>query len=72
MTFLIHTHTRSYHLQAASEKDTLNWLKARHPSLPRLILVHNAEAEISTLQWSSGQPEWVAITFNKKLQILRV
>lgn len=26
-TFLIHTHTRSYHLQAASEKDMFNWLK---------------------------------------------
>jgi len=36
------------------------------------ILAYNAEAEINTLQWSSSQPEWVAITFNKKVQILRV
>ena len=36
------------------------------------ILAYNAEAEINTLQWSAAQPEWVAITFNKKLQILRV
>jgi WD repeat-containing protein 68 len=36
------------------------------------ILVYNAEAEINTLQWSCTQPEWVAITFNQKLQILRI
>jgi WD repeat-containing protein 68 len=36
------------------------------------ILAYNAEGEINTLQWSAAQPEWVAITFNKKLQILRV
>jgi len=36
------------------------------------ILAYNAEAEINTLQWSKAQPEWVAITFNRKLQILRV
>jgi len=36
------------------------------------ILAYTAEAEINTLQWSSTQPGWVAIAFNKKLQILRV
>ena len=36
------------------------------------ILAYNAEAEINTLKWSSAQAEWVAITFNKRLQILRV
>jgi len=36
------------------------------------ILAYNAEAEINNLQWSARHPEWIAIGFNKKLQILRV
>ena len=36
------------------------------------ILAYNAEAEINTLQWSKNQPDWVAIAFSDKLQILRV
>ena len=31
-----------------------------------------AESEVNQLQWSRGQPDWVAICFDKKLQILRV
>jgi WD repeat-containing protein 68 len=36
------------------------------------ILAYTAEAEVNMLQWSLAQPDWVAIVFNKKLQILRV
>jgi WD repeat-containing protein 68 len=37
------------------------------------ILAYNAgESEINTLNWSGSQPEWVAIAFGQKLQILRV
>ncbi|CAM6088722.1 unnamed protein product [Calypogeia fissa] len=36
------------------------------------ILAYTAGAEINQLQWSSTQPDWVAIAFAKKLQILRV
>jgi WD repeat-containing protein 68 len=36
------------------------------------ILAYTAEAEINQLQWSSTQPDWVAIAFDKKMQILRV
>ncbi|CAL0332933.1 unnamed protein product [Lupinus luteus] len=36
------------------------------------ILAYTAGAEIEQLQWSSSQPDWVAIAFSTKLQILRV
>ncbi|CAA6662951.1 unnamed protein product [Spirodela intermedia] len=36
------------------------------------ILAYTAGAEIEQLQWSSTQPDWVAIAFSSKLQILRV
>ena len=36
------------------------------------ILAYTAESEINMLQWSAAQPDWIAIAFGKKLQILRV
>eukprot|EP00271_Cylindrocystis_brebissonii_P010086 TRINITY_DN26188_c0_g1_i1.p1 TRINITY_DN26188_c0_g1~~TRINITY_DN26188_c0_g1_i1.p1 ORF type:complete len:341 (-),score=64.79 TRINITY_DN26188_c0_g1_i1:966-1988(-) len=36
------------------------------------ILAYTAGAEINQLQWSSTQPDWVAIAYHTKLQILRV
>jgi len=36
------------------------------------ILAYTAAAEINQLQWSSTQPDWAAIAFANKLQILRV
>ncbi|XP_042433898.1 uncharacterized protein LOC122020172 [Zingiber officinale] len=36
------------------------------------ILAYTAGAEIEQLQWSSSQPDWVAIAYSTKLQILRV
>ncbi|KAK2988415.1 hypothetical protein RJ640_007708 [Escallonia rubra] len=35
------------------------------------ILAYTTGAEIEQLQWSSSQPDWVAIAFSSKLQILR-
>ncbi|KAL9159351.1 hypothetical protein ABFS82_08G127900 [Erythranthe guttata] len=36
------------------------------------ILIYTAGAEIEQLQWSTSLPDWVAIAFSNKLQILRV
>jgi WD repeat-containing protein 68 len=36
------------------------------------ILAYRAEAEVNQVQWSKSQPDWIAICFNKTLQILRV
>lgn len=36
------------------------------------ILAYSAGAEVNQLQWSTTQPDWVAICFANKTQILRV
>lgn len=36
------------------------------------ILAYNAGQEVNQLQWSSTQPDWVAICFGSQTQILRV
>ena len=36
------------------------------------ILAYSAGSEINQLQWSAAQPDWIAIAFQNKLQILRV
>lgn len=36
------------------------------------ILAYNATSEVNQLQWSAAQPEWVAICFGNKTQVLRV
>ncbi|QDZ25938.1 WD40 repeat domain-containing protein [Chloropicon primus] len=36
------------------------------------ILAYHSGSEINNLQWSSAQPDWVAIAFSSSVQILRV
>ncbi len=36
------------------------------------ILAYTAEGEINQVQWSTTQPDWIAICFNNSLEILRV
>lgn len=36
------------------------------------ILAYTAESEINQLQWSTSQPDWIAIAYHSKLQTLRV
>ncbi|GER31497.1 WD40 repeat protein [Striga asiatica] len=33
-------------------------------------LVYSARVEINQLQWSATQPDWIAIAFGKKVQML--
>ncbi len=33
----------------------------------RFEVTYNADGEINSLQWSSSQPEWIAITFNNNI-----
>jgi WD repeat-containing protein 68 len=35
-------------------------------------LVYEAEAEVNQLQWSAAQPDWIAIAFSDKMQLLKV
>ena len=36
------------------------------------VLAYGAGAEVNQLQWSTAQPDWVAICFANNTQILRV
>jgi len=66
-------HSSCHICTGGDDCQALIWdLTAMPKPITEPILAYNAEAEINTLQWSSSQPEWVGITFNKKLQILRV
>ena len=35
-------------------------------------MIYSAGAEVNQLQWSSTQPDWIAISYSNRLQILRV
>lgn len=66
-------HSSCHICTGGDDHQALIWdLSAMPKPITEPILAYNAGAEINTLQWSAGQPEWVAITFNRKLQILRV
>jgi hypothetical protein len=36
------------------------------------ILSYKAEAEINNLSWASAAPDWIAIAFKNKVEVLRV
>ncbi|GER46748.1 WD40 repeat protein [Striga asiatica] len=36
------------------------------------MLVYSAGAEINQLQWSAAQPDWIAIAFGNKMQMLKI
>eukprot|EP00455_Lapot_gusevi_P016691 TRINITY_DN1867_c0_g2_i1.p1 TRINITY_DN1867_c0_g2~~TRINITY_DN1867_c0_g2_i1.p1 ORF type:complete len:141 (+),score=39.74 TRINITY_DN1867_c0_g2_i1:292-714(+) len=66
-------HSSCHICTAGDDRQALIWdLSAMPKPIEDPILAYTAEAEINTLQWSSFQPDWIAIAFNKKLQILRV
>lgn len=61
------------HLSTAGEdRKAFIWDLTSLPKQSDPMLAYTAEGEINQLQWSSSQPDWTAITFGQKLQILRV
>ena len=36
------------------------------------MLAYHAQEEITTLKWPMNNPEWVCISFGKKVQMLKV
>ena len=36
------------------------------------ILAYTAEGEINNVKWASNQPDWIAISYNQSVEILRV
>jgi len=66
-------HSSCHVCTAADDSQALIWNIASVPKpIEGPMLAYNAEAEINQLQWSSTQPDWIAIAFGSKLQILRV
>ena len=39
---------------------------------PDPILAYTADGEISQMRWPAAQPDWIGITYNNSLQLLRV
>ena len=62
--------------QPCMMKGTLKWICTSSASdlyaFADPILAYSAGAEVNQLQWSASQPDWVAICFGNKTQILRV
>jgi WD repeat-containing protein 68 len=66
-------HSSCHMSSGGDDSQVLIWDLASVPeTITDPLLVYNAKSEISNLQWSSNQPEWSAIAFDKSLQILRV
>eukprot|EP00164_Ancoracysta_twista_P012639 GFYU01019901.1.p1 GENE.GFYU01019901.1~~GFYU01019901.1.p1 ORF type:complete len:328 (+),score=73.88 GFYU01019901.1:31-1014(+) len=66
-------HSSCHICTAGDDSQGLIWDIAQMPKpIDDPILAYAAEAEINQLQWSASQPDWVAIAFANKLQILRV
>lgn len=57
----------------ADDNQALIWdLQHMSRTIEDPILAYKAEAEINQIQWSISQPDWIAICYNKSLEILRV
>mmetsp|Transcript_24982 Transcript_24982/g.41155 ORF Transcript_24982/g.41155 Transcript_24982/m.41155 type:complete len:330 (+) Transcript_24982:222-1211(+) len=66
-------HSSCHICTAGDDSQALIWDLSQMPKpIEDPILAYKAEAEINQLQWSSAQPDWVAISFLNKMQILRV
>lgn len=66
-------HSSCHICSAAEDSQALIWdLSALPMPVEDPILAYTAEAPVNTLQWSALQPDWIAISFGKKVQILRV
>jgi len=66
-------HSSCHICTAGDDSRALIWDLSPMPKpIPDPILAYTAEAEINQLQWSTSLPDWIAIGFQQKLQILRV
>ncbi|CAI2374406.1 unnamed protein product [Moneuplotes crassus] len=66
-------HSSCHICTAGDDMQALIWDLSVMPSaVTDPILSYKADAEITSLQWSATQHDWVAISFNKTLQMLRV
>lgn len=64
-------HSSCHICTAGDDSQALIWDLSAMPKRPvdDPILAYNADGEINNLQWSAGQPDWVSIAFDDKVQI---
>ena len=64
----------SYSLFSGDDHQALIWDIQQMPrAIEDPILAYTAaEGEINQIQWGATQPDWIAICYNKNLEILRV
>lgn len=66
-------HSSSHLVTAGDDKRTLIWDLSPLPKrITDPILSYKAEAEINSLAWASASPDWIAIGFKNKVEVLRV
>uniref|UniRef100_A0A6U2BML3 Uncharacterized protein n=1 Tax=Hemiselmis andersenii TaxID=464988 RepID=A0A6U2BML3_HEMAN len=66
-------HSHCHICTAGDDAQALIWdLQALPRAVEDPILAYKAGAEVNQLQWSSAQPDWVAIGFESTMQVLKV
>uniref|UniRef100_A0A7R9U5K9 Peroxin-7 n=1 Tax=Pinguiococcus pyrenoidosus TaxID=172671 RepID=A0A7R9U5K9_9STRA len=66
-------HSSCHICTAADDVQALIWdLSVMPKPVEDPILAYQADGQINQLQWSQVQPDWIAIAYNNKLQLLRV
>ncbi|GAB1602815.1 DDB1- and CUL4-associated factor 7 [Argonauta hians] len=66
-------HSSCHICTAADDHQALIWDIQQMPrAIEDPILAYTAAGEINQIQWSSTQPDWIAICYNNCLEILRV
>lgn len=66
-------HSSSHLVTAGDDKRTLIWDLSPLPKrITDPILSYKAESEINNLGWAPAAPDWIAIAFQNKVEVLRV
>ena len=66
-------HSAAHLCSVGDDYQALIWDLASIPKpVEDPILAYTAEAEVNALVWSPALPEWVAIAFDSRVQILKV
>ncbi|EFA86579.1 WD40 repeat-containing protein [Heterostelium album PN500] len=66
-------HSSCHICTVGDDKQALIWdLSSLPKPIEDPLLTYGADAEINQLNWSSSQPDWIAIAFGQGLQILKV
>ncbi|XP_055328820.1 DDB1- and CUL4-associated factor 7-like isoform X2 [Paramacrobiotus metropolitanus] len=66
-------HSACHICTAADDQQALIWDIQQMPrQIEDPILAYKADGAINQIQWASTQPDWIAICFNKAVEILRV